>query len=289
LVLAAMAASSSVAIGLGVLCGWVFDISILRSGLPGLTATHPWSAVLLIVCGLGVLGAARGSRPGHYFAQGCAFIALVVAGQALAQNAIGIDLGIERWWFAEALAREQPQDAGVGRISEIAALIFVLGALALLLSGARSRVLQNVFVIAATIGLLLAASVSAGFLFDVRAIHGSTLYEHLSLPRSLGQTAAAFGILCLRPDLGWMQLLSGSSPAARELRSLAIGVITLPLALAIVLQLGFRGSLYESEVRTALMVLASIIIVFIALLMTAARLKRIDDGRQRTAEAQQRV
>jgi PAS domain S-box-containing protein len=56
-----------------------------------------------------------------------------------------------------------------------------------------------------------------------------------------------------------------------------------------VLQFGLQKEFYGAELRTALLVLGSTLVLFIALLMTAGRLKRIDEERQRSNDARRRV
>src|SRR5690606_39763171 len=62
------------------------------------------------------------------------------------------------------------------------------------------------------------------------------------------------------PDLGWMRSLSGEDPAAREMRSLAIGVVTLLLALAALVQAGLHVGLYPQSHEVPLLVFGSIVI-----------------------------
>jgi PAS domain S-box-containing protein len=137
--------------------------------------------------------------------------------------------------------------------------------------------------------LLLVSSAILPFLFGVDSLSDAGPYSKVSLPVTVAQAALTLGLVCVRPELGWMRLLSGDAPASREMRSLAIGVIALPLGLAILLQTGLHARLYPSTYDVPVLVFGSIIVVFAALLMTAARLRRIDLERQRSTEARERA
>jgi PAS domain S-box-containing protein len=283
-------AALAIVIGIMVLAGWAFDITALKSGLPHFHATSPICALILVVSGMALAARASTGNAWQYAALALAVSAFATSLLTLVPAPTALDSTLDRWLFADAVAMEQTVlNSEPGRMSDASAVLFMLIALALFLSRSTLRGAQVGFVTVATIALLLIASVLVGLLFNLRALQETGLHAQLSLPLAIGQSAAVFGVLCLRPDLGWMRLLTGSAPAAREMRSLAVGVIALPFAFAMVLQIGLQGGLYDAELRTALMVLGSIVVVFIALLMTAARLRRIDEERQRTLQAQQRV
>jgi PAS domain S-box-containing protein len=280
----------SIAIGLAVLLGWALDIDVLRGNLGGLVAAQPWAAVLLVATGSAVVAQASGTRGGRWLAALLAVFTLAVAISMVLNAIFGVSLGVERALFIDAVERVQPTpEWRSGRLSVAASAILAIIALALLLACAQRLIAKQIFVVLATLALLSSASVTTGFLYDLRAIHDSALYNLITWPLAVGAAAVSFAVLCLRPDLGWMRLLSGEEAAAREMRSLALGVTALSAALAVLLQLGLRSGWYAAEFRTALMVSGVIVIVFLALLMTASRLRLIDEGRQRSAQARERL
>jgi PAS domain S-box-containing protein len=288
--IARLLACGAIALGVAILLGWAFDIDILRGSLAGLVAAQPSAAVFLVAMGGAVVAQTSGTRAGRWFALLLAVIALVIALSMVCHALFGFGLGIERVLFIDAVERVQPtSEWRSGRLSVASSAILAIIALALLLSCAQGRIAGQIFVVLATLGLLTSASVTTGFLYDLRAIHNSALYNLITLPLAVGAALVSFAVLCLRPDLGWMRLLSGEESAAREMRSLALGVTALSAALALLLQLGLRSGWYAAEFRTALLVSGVIVIVFLALLMTASRLRLIDEGRQRSAQARERL
>jgi PAS domain S-box-containing protein len=276
-------------IGVAVLCGWSFELGVLKSALPGFRPAQPLTGIVLVVSGLALYAATKSDR--HVsLSWALAFLPLLIGLYALSQNFTTYGWRLETKFFPDALANQQRLGWEMnGRLSDASAVLFALFGIALLISRARRNVLQSAYVAVATMALLLIASCVVSFLFIGAAIDSAPFNLRMSIPTTLGLSSLIFGVLCLRPDLGWMRLLAGTAPAAREMRSLAIGVIALPLAFAAILQWGMYKNLYGPEVRTALMMLGSSIVLFIALLMTAARLKRIDEARQRSQEAKQRA
>lgn len=287
--LAWLSAIAAIGVGTGVLLGWALDIEVFRSGWPGLRATQPITAVAAILAGISVLCAASTRRRDQLAGKVFAISIVGLAAPLLAQNVTGVNWRWDLLLFPEAVANQVPQPRKAGHMSDIVALIFILHGLAILIARSTRPTLQAAFVALATVGLILIASSVVGLLFLRPAIDTATLNFRMSVPTTLSLCALVFGALCLRRDLGWMKLLAGNTPAAHEMRSLAVGVIALPFVFAAVLQFGLHKQLYGAELRTALMVLGSAIVLFIALLMTAGRLKRIDEERQRSNDARLRV
>lgn len=285
-VLPRAAAGGAILIGVGVLCGWAFEIAPLKTWLLGVHVAQPEAALLVIVCAASLLATAQREAIWTYLGRVLAVLVLGAAGISL----LGLDLGMERALFADEVASELPASGQrPGGMSTLAAASFVFIAGGLLLARSQARALQTAFVTLATMGLLLVASAMLPFLFGADGVGGAALYSQVSLPTTLAQAGLAFGLLCVRPELGWMRLLSGDEPASREMRSLAIGVIALPLGLAVLLQTGLRARLYPATYHVPVLVFGSIVVVFAALLMTAARLRRIDQERQRSSEARRRA
>lgn len=287
--LALLSGLAGAAVGVAVLLGWAFDIAVLKSGLPDLRATQPLTALALTLGGVALWGATS-DRPARRYLRLLVLAPIAIAVIALAENVADLGLNMERWLFVDAVLNEQPAPVQrPGKFSDATAVLVLLFGSALLLAAGKARVLQSAYVATATMALLLIASFTVSFLFISPVLDSAPLNMRMSIPTTAGLSLLILGVLCLRPDLGWMRLLSGSSPAAREMRSLAVGVIALPLTFAAVLQFGFHKGLYDSDLRTALMTLGSSLVLFIALLMAAGRLKRIDEARQRSLDEKHRA
>jgi hypothetical protein len=118
------AAAAVSLIGVGVLCGWAFEISGLKTWFLGLHPAHPIGALLLIVCSASLFAIAQPRAPWWHVGRVLAlFVLLFVAGQSLT----GFELGLERLFFtrdiaSDAVIGEDPR----GRMPTIATVSFLL-------------------------------------------------------------------------------------------------------------------------------------------------------------------
>src|SRR5689334_11039981 len=85
-------------IGLLALLGWQFNIAALRSGLPGLTATNPLSALCFLAAGLALwLLAAPVAGPRARAAAQVLAVAVALAGALkLSDFLFGLNLGLDQ-------------------------------------------------------------------------------------------------------------------------------------------------------------------------------------------------
>src|SRR6185437_6959887 len=90
-----------------VLIGWQFDLDVLKSGMPGQSATQPLTAVALGLCAL-ALGLSRApSDPYRILTKLFALLPLALVIVTLWQNALDSDWGIDRLLFPDAVVHEQ--------------------------------------------------------------------------------------------------------------------------------------------------------------------------------------
>lgn len=274
-------AALALGIGLAGLSAWAFDPYLLKAWFPSLFSLSPLTALLLVLSAIALWATVQRSRVWTQVGRGLALVTLLGA----AQGAAWFDLGIESF----LTQRIQPSGTVRAPMPDIVIIVFTLLAIGVLLAQTEIVRLQSAFVTVTTIALLLVTSAVLPFLFSIESLRTDGPYAEISLPSTIALTLLTFGLVCTRPDLGWMRLLSGTEPASREIRSLAISVIALPLGLAVLLQSGLHAGLYDHSFQMPLLLFGSIIVLFAALLMTASRLRRIDCERQRSLEARQRA
>ena len=140
--LASGAGAAVILIGGLVLAGWAFDVAVLKSLIPGLTAMNPGgTALAFLLAGVSLwTQAAAGATPrrravGIAAAAGVLLIGLVRVGSYLA----GWDVGPDQLLFRSALEREAARTGLPNRMSPNTAAAFVLVGLALMLLDARTR------------------------------------------------------------------------------------------------------------------------------------------------------
>jgi len=272
-------------IGLCIVCGWIWDVPSLTTWLPTFEAAGPFEAILMMACGCALFAVAQPARLSWLIGQTLACLVAV----AVAHHLFDPALTLERALLALLDVREHAADEASARLPMLTEICLLFTAGALALAPLRSRPAEKSFVALATLLLLLVAGLILPLLFGLESIHLEAPYTPVAIPELAAQGLLTLGVLALRPHLGWMRLLSGDEPAARELRSLAIGVVASPLVLAALLQVGLRAGLYPQSLHAPLLGFGSIVAIFIALLMTAARLHRIDRERQHSLAAKERA
>src|SRR6185312_9338039 len=136
-----------------VLIGWQFDVGLLKSGLPGQSATQPLTAVCLCLCSLALGLSSASAERYRLVTRLCALLPLAVVLATVWQNALDTDWGLDRWLFPDAVVHEQTgQFLRPGRTAGAALLAIAMLAVCLMIAEARGRVAKGLYVALATAG-----------------------------------------------------------------------------------------------------------------------------------------
>ena len=277
-------AALTATLGALVLLGWIFDVTLLKSGLPGHSATQPWAAVCFMLCGL-ALGLGR--TPHGYsglLMRAAAVAVLLVVLLNFCQNALDTDWGLDRLLFADAVEHEQPgQYLRAGRPAAATLIALALGSCCLLLVRARSPFARKLYLGMATAGALFAVTVLLAYAFSLHAIYAMGLYAQVSLTSGFCLAVMFAGVLMRRPDLGWMSLLTSNTVGAVSARRLLLWSVSLLIVLAAIVQIGSSRALYGAELDITLITVASIALLFAGLLTHARRLNDLERSRRGVA------
>ncbi|MBI4726295.1 CHASE3 domain-containing protein [candidate division TA06 bacterium] len=214
-------AGAIAATGLAGLGGWIFDVGILKSVLPGLVAMKANTAVGFLTSGLALLLLTwPGERKRFRLIAGIgsAFVALLGLA-SLSQYLFGWNLGIDQLLF-----KEQPGAAfttHLGRMAPPTAFNFALLGLALTLSsfGRRPRLGQSLALIAGLVGLLS----MLGYFFGNQAIYFFPSWTQMAV-----HTAVCFVLLSVSILLYYYRsepnILLSSDPVSRPV-GLGFGLV----------------------------------------------------------------
>jgi two-component system sensor kinase FixL len=259
---AVLIALGVVAIAVAALIGWRVGSVTLTSVFVGAVALQPATAIALMVGAFGLASGAAGYRWPSRVAGAVLLAACVVWLSAYASpRAVPIDLLL----FRSQVLNQQPMPMWPGRPSIITCVVIALFGASLLGVGVRRPWLRHMAVWAASLGALLASLSILPFLLQdpsqLSILHQSL---RIALNTSVGLGALCAGVLILKRDTGWVQLVVGGGERGRIARLLA-PVALVPVAFGTLANIGVRAGVYGPDVRMLLIIVFSAVtLLFLA-------------------------
>lgn len=270
-------------IGAVVLAGWAFTLPALTQFALGRSAMQPVTALCAILAAVGVIATSRSDKP-RFRAVALGGIVLLVAAVTLVEHLVGVDFGTDRLLFPDAIAAQPVRYTFPGRMAVPTAAAFALAGMTLVLARARARVAGLALSVGATAVLLLVTIALLGHLFGVAPLTGVLGFTQVSLPTSLALGGLSIGLLSLRPDVGWIRLLTGKTVGSAAARWLLPIVVIVPVAVAWTAFQGSKAGLYPPDFRLALITAATIVLLAALTIWGTTQLDTLHAVR-RTAEA----
>ena len=273
-----------VASGILVLLGWLFDISLLKSVLPGLVYMHVNTAVLFLLCGLAVLLEAdrrQGAAPG-WLGRTLAVLVGAVALVTLGEYASAWNVGVHQW-----LAPGNVESAGAsvhGRMALMTAVDFLLLAAALLLINVetpRGRRPSNWLALAVAGNAFLAVM---GYLYDVTALYRLAAWSAMALHTALLFLVASAALPLLRPGSRFVRQILQDNAAGLVARRLLPAAILVPAMLGWLALQGESVNLYDDKFRLALIVVGNVAILTTVIWCAASSTGRLQESQRRVSE-----
>jgi len=227
----AFACAVSIAVGLLGLAGWVFNVPVLKSVIPGQVVIKPNAAVVLLLLGLSLwLMRKPGDRPvdnGRLrIGQVLAILSAVFGAVSLVEQAAGWDLGIDQLLFRETAA-DVIGSLRPDLIAPITALDFLLLGLALLgldwTIPWRSRRYSFAPILACVAGVT-----SIVGLLDF-VLKSAVSYTHIALQTAVTLCLLALGVVCARTGRGIAALFVSAGVGGTLVRRLLPAAIAIPI------------------------------------------------------------
>jgi two-component system, cell cycle sensor histidine kinase and response regulator CckA len=276
--LSRLASVAVLALAASVLVGWWLQHSALQSGIGGLVAMNPATAIAFILCSISLrLLAESSSPPSRRLAQVCAAAVVLLAVLCLSRLFTPWDLGLDRLLFAEQLA-----EAGGGRPNRMApntALNFLLLGTALLFLDQRTkrgwRPAEGLALVAGGFGLFAAA----GYVYGSSVLYGVATFIPMAVNTAVGFLILSAGVLCARPGRGLPALLLGPGAGAVLARRILPAALTVPLVLGWLRLEGEKLGLYDASGGVSFMVTATTVILAVLVWRCAVELDRSDVAR----------
>ena len=270
-------------IGTAAIFGWLFDITLLKSVMPGLEAMKVNTAFAFVAAGA-ALWLLHTSPPGSRLVRLARALAVIVAALGaltLVEDVFAFDLGIDQLILPDNAPVAHP-----GRMAPGTSLSFLLIGLALLVLKARHRRLASWAHWLVDPALFISTLAIVGYAYGVSAPFHERAYAPIALNSALSFFALTLSILAADPTRGIARIAASSTAAGVVVRRL---IPTIPLALfalgLVVGLVGQRAGLYDATFGLALMVMVSIAVCVTAVGWTAVTLRNVDRTRRRAEAA----
>ncbi len=270
-------------IGCIVIVGWCFNITLLKSILPGLVTMKANTAFGFMFAGasLWAFHHPQPTRRSRLIAQTTAAVVLLIGTLTLIQYGFQLNLGIDQLIFKEAVTAVAT--ASPGRMAPNTALSFSLIGIALLMvvlprkNHIIAHTLSIIVFLIAYLGLL-------GYLYG-----NAYFYQYGSSFTAMAvHTAIAFILLTTSlvfsaPKRGITALLTMNNAGGILARRLALAAVLIPPSVCWLILLGYRHQIYTAELGISLLGILNVI-VFSVLIWGNARSLGIIDRQRHEAE-----
>ncbi|WP_322111870.1 sensor histidine kinase [Aerosakkonema funiforme] len=283
------AASTVLLIGCVVIAGWIFDIAILKSILPGLVSMKANTAICFILSGTSLQLWHRKlkniSRQPHLriAAVACASLVISIGLLTLIQYGFNLNFGIDELFFKDntsAVGTAYP-----GRMAPNTALnFFLLGSALLLLNIARLKyILAHSFTLVA---FLIASLGLLGYIYGNSYFYkAGSSYTAMALHTAIAFILLCFGILFARPDRGLIAVVSSNNAGGIMARRLYPTAIAIPPIVGWLILSGYRSNVYTAEMAISLLGVLNVVVFAVLIWWNAKELGSIDEQRYRAEKA----
>jgi len=243
-----------------VLFGWAFDISSLKSVMPGLATMKVNTAFAFLALGLAIRALYQETAPSGRRIVGCclAGVAILIGGLTLCEYLVSRNFGIDELFITETLP---PDTHGIpGRMAPTTALGFVLMGLALVLVDCKSVLAQRFSHFCVGISFMISMLALVGYAYDMASLYSIGIYSSMALHTAFAFVFMSALFFAMRPNSDFMQVLTSRSYGGYIARN------SLPMVPAIFLALGWmciqgeRAGWFNFEFGVALMVIIGMVI-----------------------------
>ncbi|MEP6525315.1 PAS domain S-box protein [Microcoleus vaginatus DQ-U2] len=276
-----------IAIGCTVILGWIFDLQMLKSILPGLVTMKANTAVCFILGGFSLfiqqrrhaeLRARKYQKITNFLIYSCSFLIILISLLTLVQYSFNVDLGIDKLLFKESYTLTS---AGIpGRMAPNTAGAFLLVGISLLLLSERRPKYLRIQILSCC-AFLIAFMGLIGYIYDKALFYQIGNYTGMALHTSAAFMLLSFGILFASPERGLIAVMTSDRAGGIMARRLLPRAILIPPLVGYVILSGERLQAYTPEVGISLLSVLNVIIFTVLIWQNAKTLCSADRKRYR--------
>jgi len=285
------ASASAVSIGFLALLGWMFDIPVLTSVIPGLPTMRPNAALCFALAGAALW--LMQLRPGELSsprvrrmraARVLSGLVVLMGFLTLGEYLFHWNPGIDEFFFHRALLA-----TGVlhpGRMAGATSLGFVfLGASLLFIRPTRPQLFQILALLATLDGCVA----SLGYLLDIRELYDISTYGSMAMQTCLLFVAMGMAVLAARPRIGLMAEVTSEYVGGMMARTVLPLMVMVPIFFGWLRWKGQTAGLYGTEFGIALRTMGEVATCGVLLWISTVWLNRIDHDRRQTERQKLRL
>ncbi|MCW6050030.1 PAS domain S-box protein [Lyngbya sp. CCAP 1446/10] len=276
-----------IAIGCTVILGWIFDLQLLKSILPGLVTMKANTAVCFILGGLSLflqqrshseLTTTKYQKNYNFLSYSSSFLLILISLLTLVQYSFNLDLGIDQLLFKEGYTLTSLSTPG-RMAPNTAAAFLLLGTAQLLLSERRPKYLR--------VQILSCCAFLIAFLGLIGYIYGKALFYRIgdntgmALHTSVAFMLLSLGILFANPERGFIAVIASDRAGGVMARRLLPQAIVIPPLAGLFIISGDRFKAYEPELGLSLLSVLNVIIFTVLIWQNAKTLCTADRKRHR--------
>jgi hypothetical protein len=222
---------ATIIVGCLVVCGWGFNVEVLKSVFPGLVAMKFNTAIGLAFSGtsLWLLLPNDSQSPRRFVAHILAFTVALIGAATLAEYLFGVDLRIDQLFVTEsagAVATFSP-----GRMAPTTTTAFVAIGLALLLLDWKSRRGYRPAQVLSLWAALAALIAITGYIYSATALYRILLYTQVALHTAIMLFLLSIAVFFARPKIGIAGDLTGSGLGSVMARRFLPAIFFIPIVL----------------------------------------------------------
>lgn len=277
----AMTALAGAIAGL-VLLGWQYDAAVLKSGVPGLVAMNPLTAICFLLSALALTLAHRHLPASlRLLPSACAAVVTACGLVCLAGYLRGRPAGVDQVFFAAKLHIE---GAMPNRMAPNTAFDFVALGVALVLNPVQRKGDRRLSQALVLLVALTAFVALLGYAYSVTSLIRYAAFIPMAVPTAVCFVLLAAAALLWAPNGGFMERATSATPGGRLVRRLVPAFVVGPAVLGWVRLQGELVGLYNSAFGTAMMIGALGAMGVGLTWANAVSLDRADEARRHTEQ-----
>ena len=272
----------AMATGVLALLGWMLDSKVLKSVLPGFVTMKANTALGFVLCGVALWlcnsPLHKQSGAGLWLARGCAVVVTLIGAITLAEYFFGWNAGIDELLFRDP---ETVPSLHPGRPAPATALSFSLLGPAFLLmevdNRVRRRIAQGMCLIVFSISFLAIV----GYAYHVPSLYRVAAYSSMAVHTAILFNLLSIALPCVRPEGGWIGMVTEQGPAGALLRMLLPVVVFGPPIIGGFWLAWERAGLYQSRFGLALFATSNMLVFSVMVWFAAYSVRNVEMQRKR--------